>query len=496
MMAALAVTAMTLGELVGAAAGHHAGIEITDLTLDSREVKPGTAFVALQGTREHGLSYAREAIDRGAAVVLYSPGEAAAGVPEPSVAVPALRARLGELAHLFYGRGSTLPELLAVTGTNGKTTVAYVVAQALACVGAPCGYIGTLGYGVPPELRTHALTTPDCFTLHRELRELGTPRAALEASSHALAQQRLAGLEVRVAALTNLSRDHLDHHGDLTRYAAAKGALFERPELEHAVLNVDDAFGQSLARRSTLAPRVLGVGFADAPHTHVHGHVEHADLDGLVVAVSGRYGAGRIRSRLIGDFNAENLLLALGALLAWDVPIEAACAALGASEPAPGRMEMLAAPGGGRPGPRVVVDYAHTPDALERVLASLRRQLPANGEIWCVFGCGGERDPGKRPLMGQIAGRGAEHVVITDDNPRREKPEAIANAILAGVGTERDVSVEHDRARAIRTAIARARPADLVLVAGKGHEPMQLVGSERRPFSDREIARLALAADA
>jgi UDP-N-acetylmuramoyl-L-alanyl-D-glutamate--2,6-diaminopimelate ligase len=484
MMAALAATAMTLGRLIGPAAGAQAGIEITDLTLDSRQVTRGAAFVALPGSREHGARYAGEALARGAAVVLYEPGPSTAAVPQPSVAVPGLQSKLGMLADIFYGRMGPAPKLFAVTGTNGKTTVAYLFAQALAHTGERCGYVGTLGFGRPPDLQAHVLTTPDCFTLHRELRELAVPAAALEVSSHALTQNRIAGLNVDVAAFTNLTRDHLDHHGDLARYGAAKAKLFERPELEHAVLNLDDAFARTLRAKLPAALPVIGVSLVDAGDAVLRGHVAHADLNGIEVAVRGRYGATRLRSPLVGHFNADNLMIALGALLAWGKSLTAASEALACCEAAPGRMEILPRASNE---PYVVVDYAHTPDGLERVLASLRA-VADRGEIWCVFGCGGERDKGKRPLMGALAGRGAEHVILTDDNPRGEDPYAIVEHIRMGVGTHPDLRIEHDRARAIATAIDSARGGDIVLIAGKGHERTQLVGRESRPFNDRDVA--------
>lgn len=491
MMAALAASAMTLGELLGSAAGSHAGLEIKDLVLDSRQVTPGAAFLAVPGGRTHGIEYAREAIARGAVVVVYEPPAAkAADVPEPSVPVADLHARLGTLAQTFFGRDREPSELCAVTGTNGKTTVAYLVAQALGALGHECGYIGTLGYGVPPTLEPHGLTTPDCLTLHRELAQLATPYAALEVSSHALGQERLAGLRVRTAALTNLSRDHLDYHGDFAGYAAAKETLFTRPELEYAVLNLDDAFGRTLAARAGLAPQVLGVSLVGTAGATLVGRLAKADFDGLVLEIGGIYGDAVLRSPLVGDFNAENLLIALGVLLAVETPLEAACEALGGASGAPGRMERIGGPRQGAP--RVIVDYAHTPDGLARVLSSLRAYLPADAAIWCVFGCGGGRDQGKRQLMGEIASRGAEHLIVTDDNPRAEDPQAITDAILAGVGAHPDARVVHERGAAIRTALEAAAPADLVLIAGKGHETTQLIAGATRPFSDREVARTLL----
>jgi UDP-N-acetylmuramoyl-L-alanyl-D-glutamate--2,6-diaminopimelate ligase len=482
MSAALAVRGRHLGEVLGAEAGAFARVAVTDFTLDSREVVPGAAFVALAGGKEHGLRYAADALARGAAVVLYEPSAVYADPPSPSLAVPNLKARLGEIAHAFF---ATRPEpaLVGVTGTNGKTTVAYLAAQALGAPQRPCGYIGTLGYGVPPKLTRHALTTPDTLTLHREIAAMRSPRVVLEVSSHALAQNRIAGLKIRIAVFTNLTRDHLDEHGDLATYGRAKARLFQLPELEHAVLNVDDAFGASLAANLAHGCEVIRTTLRAARGADLSARLRRADLDGLDLEISGRFGTAQLTSKLIGDFNAENLLCALGALLADGMPIREACAALASAVAAPGRMEVL---GGSPDRPWVVIDYAHTPDALLRALKTLEALGPR--KITCVFGCGGDRDRGKRPLMGGVAAGTADRIVLTDDNPRNEDPAKIVRDIRAGVGDHADVVTIHDRRAAIRAALEGARPGDVVLVAGKGHETEQVQGSERRPFDDRAVA--------
>jgi UDP-N-acetylmuramoyl-L-alanyl-D-glutamate--2,6-diaminopimelate ligase len=480
MMAAFARRERTLGELLGKAAGGYARLAITDLTLDSRGVRPGAAFIALRGSREHGVRYARAALDAGAAIVLYEPGEGAGDAPQPSLAVPLLRARLGELARAFFMPAGA-PTIVGVTGTNGKTTVAYLLAQVLSQPQRPCAYIGTLGYGVPPAITAHSLTTPDTLTLHRELAELGAPRAAMEVSSHALKQERTAGLEFHTAVFTNLTRDHLDEHGDFKSYGEAKRKLFTIPNLKAAVLNADDAYAATIA--AALAPACTLVRTSmRSSAVELSARLERSNLSGVELAISGKFGAARLASKLIGSFNAENLLSALGALLAQDMALPAACTALAAAKPAPGRMEVL----GGPPGrPWVVVDYAHTPDALQRVLTTL--EGAATGELWCVFGCGGDRDRGKRPMMGGVAAQLADRIVLTDDNPRSEDPAAIVDDIRAGVGHHPGVSVIHDRRAAIAAAIERAREGDVVLVAGKGHEAEQIAGGERRAFSDRAV---------
>jgi UDP-N-acetylmuramoyl-L-alanyl-D-glutamate--2,6-diaminopimelate ligase len=480
MMAAFAARAQTLGELLGGAAGGHSRLVVTDLVLDSRQVRPGAAFVAIPGAREHGLVYARRALELGAAIVLYEPAVGLAA-PQPSIAVPGLKARLGELARAFYPEASTTT-LIGVTGTNGKTTVAYLLAQALCQPQRACAYIGTLGYGVPPAVTPHGMTTPDCLTLHRELAELGTPRAALEVSSHALSQERIAGLSFHTAVFTNLTRDHLDEHGDFTSYGNAKRKLFRRKGLQYAVLNADDAFAATVASDLPHGCVPIRTSLCGAA-VELSARLTRCDFRGLELDITGEFGAGKLVSPLIGAFNAENLLVALGALLAQGMAMPAACAALGVAKPAPGRMEVL---GGPPDKPWVVIDYAHTPDALQRVLATL--EAAATGELWCVFGCGGDRDRGKRLMMGAVAADLADRLVLTDDNPRSEDPAEIVREIRVGVGEHPRVSVVHDRRLALKTAIERARPGDVVLVAGKGHEGEQIVGNERRPFSDRAVA--------
>jgi UDP-N-acetylmuramoyl-L-alanyl-D-glutamate--2,6-diaminopimelate ligase len=478
MMAALAQRERTLGDLLGPDAGRYTRLVVTDLTLDSRAVRPGAAFVALRGGRDHGLKHAQQAFGNGAVIVLYDPSETADEPPERSLGVPNLKARLGALAHAFYASVAA-QTLIGVTGTNGKTTVAYLLAQVLSQPQRPCAYVGTLGYGVPPAITTHGWTTPDTLTLHRELEQLGAPRVAMEVSSHALNQERIAGLEFHTAVFTNLTRDHLDEHGDLASYGAAKRKLFTIPGLKAAVLNADDAFASTIA--AALAPgcHLIRTSVRSSA-VELAARLERSGLGGVELAVSGKYGAARFASKLIGAFNAENLLSALGALLAQGMPLASACAALAAAKPAPGRMEVL----GGPPNrPWVVVDYAHTPDALHRVLTTL--EDAATGELWCVFGCGGDRDRGKRPMMGAVAADLADRIVLTDDNPRSEDPARIVAEIRAGMHDHPRVSVIHDRRAAIAAAIERARVGDVVLVAGKGHEAEQLVGSERRAFSDR-----------
>jgi UDP-N-acetylmuramoyl-L-alanyl-D-glutamate--2,6-diaminopimelate ligase len=478
MAAAMDRMAITLGELLGNDAGAHAALTITDIVLDSRDATPGCAFVALAGARQHGLVHAAAARANGAVVVLYDPATAPQRPAPPCIAIPQLRDRLGELAHRFYARKPHWPGITAVTGTNGKTTVTYLLAQALTHVGRTGGYIGTLGYGVPPQLAEHRLTTPDCFTLHREIALMPVADVAMEASSHGLDQRRLDGLEVAGAVFTNLTHDHLDAHGDFARYGEAKTKLFTRPELDHAVINLDDPYAATLLAAMARHVHVLGVSLRGNPEADISGEVLKHGLDGQEIAIGGAYGPAVLRTPLIGEFNATNLLLTLGALLNLDIPIAEACAALGVCMPPPGRMEVFS----GNGTPRVVVDYAHTPDALTRALQAVREL--AQGEVWVVFGCGGDRDRAKRPLMGAAASV-AEHIVLTDDNPRGENPADIIAEIVPGIAPGCDVHIEHDRWAAIANAIRSAAQKDVVLVAGRGHERVQHRAEGGLAFDDR-----------
>lgn len=486
MMAAV-VAAMTLGELLGSAAGTYADIAVTDVVSDSREITPGAAFVALAGQRSHGVDYAAEALAAGASIVVYEPPAGGAEVPAPALALPGLTRRLGELGRKFYGRARLPDGLIGITGTNGKTTVAWLVASALTTLGEPCAYLGTLGYGVGGALKPQSLTTPDCLSLHRKLAGLPTARAALEVSSHAIAQDRIAGLGIDGAVFTNLSHDHLDWHGSMDAYFETKARLFERDGLGFAVVNAGDAYGRKLLARIDPSVHRISVSLDEATSEDVSADYRSRGFAGQVLGVSGSQGEARIESPLIGEFNAENLLLALGATVAAGYDIERAAAALSSVPAPPGRMEVF---GGPPDRPWVIVDYAHTPAALTRSLAAIVAMKP--GAVTCVFGCGGDRDRDKRTPMGRAAADYADHIVLTDDNPRSEDPAAIVAAIAAGAAGHPDVRVEHARSQAIEGAIRRARTGDVVLVAGKGHETQQLARGEARPFDDREVVRNVL----
>ena len=466
-------------------------VAVRDLTLDSRAVQPGDAFVAIAGRTAHGLDHVAEAVARGATAVLWDPTDGHALPPlspaVTAVAVPGLRPELGDLADRFYGEPSNDLELAGVTGTNGKTTCAWLFAL---CSGESGAYLGTLGMGRPPVLTPTSHTTMDVVALHRALRALldaGARHLALEVSSHALDQERIAGVRLPLVGFTNLTRDHLDYHGTMAAYGAAKERLLHASGVRHAVINVGDPFGAELATRLPSGVELTRVAARAAPPLagrHVVATRIECHADGLELRGVTHQGPFALHSPLVGTFNAENLLLVLGLLLAVDMPLADALAALASAPPPPGRMETCRM---GAVGPTLVVDYAHTPDALAKALAALRGH--ARGALWCVFGCGGERDPGKRPLMAAAAEAGADRLVVTDDNPRGEDPDRIVAMVIAALSGRVPAHVERDRLTAIRGAAAAARAGDVILIAGKGHEDYQIFGSERRAYSDREVAR-------
>ena len=467
------------------------------MTVDSRAVKPGDTFVAYRGESRDGRDYIAQAVQNGAGSVLWDTDGYVWNRRWriPNLGVAHLRSNAGVIASEVYGRPSARLWTIGVTGTNGKTSCSQWIAQALTRARRKCAVIGTLGSGFPGRLDAHANTTPDPVSLHARMRSFvraGAQAVCMEASSHGLAQDRLAGVEFDVAMLTNLTRDHLDYHGTMRRYKAAKARLFRWPSLSHAVVNVDDAFGCELAqgwkhRRSA----VLGYGFARRSARLrgpcVEGRNLRLGLDGISFDIASPWGRATLESPLIGRFNAANLLGSLATLLASDVSLEQSVAALQKVTPVPGRTERY---GGGR-SPLVIVDYAHTPDALQKVLESLRAAAGGKARLICVFGCGGDRDRGKRPLMGEVASRYADQVIITSDNPRSEDPLEIIVQIAKGIRSGHEQIV--DRRQAVTRAIAAGRPGDIVLVAGKGHEQYQEIRGVRRRYSDAAVVRAALA---
>jgi UDP-N-acetylmuramoyl-L-alanyl-D-glutamate--2,6-diaminopimelate ligase len=471
-------------------AGALGDLRICGLTLDSRQARPGDAFVALRGTRAHGIAFAADAVARGAALVLAETPVVAGFTPGvPVLWIDQLHARLGEIAARFYGHPSRALRLIGVTGTNGKTSTVQLITQALARLGHRAASIGTLGAGLYGQLDEGERTTPDAISVQRllaQFREQGATHVAMEVSSHALEQGRVGAVDFEVAAFTNLTRDHLDYHGTMEAYGAAKAKLFAWPGLKAAVVNVDDDFGRALAGRLPAGVRTLRTSAAGAAGAQVAAQAIATSAEGLAFALRTPWGAQAVHSPLLGRFNVENLLTVIASLGALDEPFVGIVEAIATLTPVNGRMNRI---GGDGVHPLVVVDYAHTPDALEQALTALRAHCA--GRLVCVFGCGGERDAGKRPQMGAIARRLADLAIVTDDNPRGEDGDAIVAQILAGM--QAPVTVERDRAAAIGHAIAHAGPDDVVLIAGKGHETYQEGPTGKHAFDDLAVARAALA---
>ncbi|OGI56337.1 MAG: UDP-N-acetylmuramoyl-L-alanyl-D-glutamate--2,6-diaminopimelate ligase [Candidatus Muproteobacteria bacterium RIFCSPHIGHO2_12_FULL_60_33] len=458
--------------------------EVRGLQTDSRRVQPGDLFLAAPGMVADGRDFIGDAVASGACAVVYETddGYALRGAPVPAFGISGLRRKIGLIADRFYGSPSRRLVVVGVTGTNGKTTCTQLLAQALDQPPKRCAVIGTLGSGFPGTLNASIHTTPDAVTVQRLMADFiaqDAAHVAMEVSSHALEQGRVNGVLFHVAVFTNLTRDHLDYHGDMTAYGLAKAKLFAHEGLKYAVINHDDDFGRRL---------LAGVG---APVTSLSYGVEGGDVrarevrpspEGLWMRIQTPYGETELRSPLIGHFNVYNLLAVFTTLLALGVELNDAAARLARAHAPSGRAERF---GGAKGLPLVVVDYAHTPDALEKILLALREHT--RGKLWCVFGCGGDRDRGKRPVMGEIAERLADMVLLTDDNPRHESGDAIIAEIAGGMRAS--PRIIRDRRAAIKAAIQSAAAGDIVLIAGKGHEDYQQVGDERRPYSDREAVR-------
>ncbi|WP_457667053.1 UDP-N-acetylmuramoyl-L-alanyl-D-glutamate--2,6-diaminopimelate ligase [Thiolapillus sp.] len=475
---------------------------VAGLSMDSRNIGQDDLFLAVAGSQVHGLEHLQQALDQGASLVLT---EASSAWPlericrlkhsVPIVVMDSLRPAVSEIAARFYAYPAENMRMAGVTGTNGKTSVSLFLAQALPEEWR-CAVTGTTGNGFPGDLQPATHTTPDAVEAQRLLAGLkaaGAKAVAMEVSSHALHQYRLAAVPFHTAVFTNLSRDHLDYHGSIRAYAAAKRRLFQADSLQLAVINTADETGAELLPQlqgnvATIACHRGGATLGADEFVCIETLEQRPE--GLHLAFSSSWGKGEINSRLLGDFNADNLALVLAVLLGWGVPMEQAIARLETLETVPGRMQKS----GGGEQPLVVVDYAHTPDALAKTLTSLRAH--GNGRIYCVFGCGGDRDRGKRSQMGTLAEALADVVIVTDDNPRNESSAAIIADILEGMEKPHDALVIPDRAEAIATAIGQARPGDIVLIAGKGHETWQQIGDQRLPFSDMEQVRHVLGGDA
>ena len=463
---------------------------IRELTLDSRKVRPGDLFLAVPGTQQDGRVHIADAIARGAAAVAY---EAEGALPMTAhsaelVALKGLAGQLSAIAGRFYGEPSRGLHLIGITGTNGKTSVSQLLAQALDLLGERCGIVGTLGNGFYNALALGRHTTPDPIGVQATLADMknaGARAVAMEVSSHGLHQGRVAALAFDVAVFTNLSRDHLDYHGSMDAYGEAKAALFAWSGLRCRVLNLDDAFGRELAEAEHPS-RLIGYSLEN-PAAYLYCRDIRFDEQGVRATLVTPRGEGHLRSSLLGRFNLSNLLAVVGALLGMDYALDEILKLLPQLQGPVGRMQRL----GGVKQPLLVVDYAHTPDALEKVLEALRPHV--KGRLLCLFGCGGDRDRGKRPLMAAVVERLADGVLVTDDNPRSESPEQIFNDIRAGFANPEAVQFVHGRGQAIAQLVAAASADDVLVLAGKGHEDYQEINGERQPFSDLIEAGKALA---
>lgn len=464
--------------------------DITDLTLDSRAVVRGSAFIALQGQRTNGADYIHDAVKQGAQLILiddlsqgtlYQKKEAAL-----YVSLPQLIHLLPAIAERFYKVIESGIKLIGVTGTNGKTSCTHFLSDIYQQAGVSCGIIGTLGSGFYGALQEGSHTTPDILTLYKEIKRLskaGAKRIAMEVSSHSIHQKRIAGLPFEIALFTNLTQDHLDYHGDMETYAGVKYQFLEQALTKQIVINADDSYGKSWVKKLSAHHEVIAFGVAEAEHLIENSVTLYAKEKkllphGMEATVCTPLGDGLLAIPLLGEFNLSNALAVLSALLHEGMPLTELLSYFKQLRSVPGRMQLM----GGGDKPSVVIDYAHTPDALEKALRSLRRH--ATKRLICVFGCGGDRDPLKRPLMGQIATQFADHVVLTNDNPRSEDPLVIIDEIKRGIADHQALTVIPNRSKAIQSSIQYAGTGDVILVAGKGAERFQYIGNEVIPFED------------
>lgn len=476
---------------------HGPDCDISGLSLNSKQVQPGDLFIAIKGQSFDGRVYIPEAIAKGASAIICSvEGDefrSDFSHPIPIIPVRNLTKKLDILAKKFYEDPSKELPIVGITGTNGKTTCSFLLAQSLHRLHIRCAILGTLGYGFVGNLSQSALTTPDVVSLQKyfkELKDKGAQAVAMEVSSHGLAQGRVNSINFNSAIFTNLTQDHLDYHGNMEAYGNAKQKLFQFPSLQRAILNADSPFTEKCLRviRSDLPITLYSVKnqpphFPHFKHSRISSlYVKQFDFDqkGLRALVRTPWGEGELRSSLLGHFNLSNLLCVLAELCLREIKLSDALEALSQAMPAPGRMQRL----GGVRTPQVIIDYAHTPDALANALKAARAHC--RRRLWCVFGCGGDRDKDKRAKMGNIAGYFADKVVLTNDNPRTENPTKIIEDILQGliVDYSDKVIIEEDRAKAIQHAIHHALEVDTILIAGKGHEDYQIIGDQRRSFSD------------
>ena len=477
---------------------NYSEISVTGLSLDSRSTREGDLFFALQGLQQHGLEYSQQAIANGATALVWesSPQVNANELPNsvPCLEIDNLQQKLGLICQRFYKNSSAQMNVMAVTGTDGKTSVSQFIAQALKQLDLPCGVIGTLGYGVYPNLDDASHTTPDAVRMHgllSSLHESDVNNAVLEASSHGLSQGRLNGVEVDTAVFTNLGRDHMDYHRTIDDYFNSKRLLFQSTNLKNAVINIDDEAGMRLVQE--FSPQLNVITYSIKSNaTNVESYINATNIKYVAgetsFEIESSWGKAKVKTRLFGTFNISNLLAVMGALLASDVEFDDAVKAISEVSTVPGRMEFITPENNprGKSLPAVVIDYAHTPQALINVLKVLREHCV--GKLWCVFGCGGNRDQGKRKLMAQAVEQHADVALVTDDNPRFEDPEEITNEIQLGFSSSSSYSLIHDRQKAIEYAIQHASAEDMVLIAGKGHEAVQIVKGNHLPFDDKQVA--------
>jgi len=477
--------------------------EISELSLDSRYASKGDLFFACAGTQKHGLEYIDQVMAADVAAVAWEPSEAFPALPEsvsptaiPLIAVDSLSERLGFIADRFFGQPSRDLQVVGITGTDGKTSCAHFLTQALNRLNRKTAMIGTLGYGLPGDLQVATHTTPDAIRVHRILAEMkaqGVGAVVMEVSSHALDQSRVNGVLFDLVMLTNIGRDHLDYHGEQQKYVDAKKKLFRFSGLKFAVINKDDTQGRQWLNEIADDIQIAAYGEQDCiPGKSVFNvQLEKIKLgaQGISWQVSSPWGQASLQCHLFGRFNSFNLSAVLTALHFLGVDWDQACEQVGKMTTVPGRMEFYQAHKGSRQ-PVVVVDFAHTPDALEQALLALREHGFAR--VCVVFGCGGDRDTGKRSLMGAVAERLADKIVLTDDNPRTEPGNLIIDNILSGIGQLEKVQIERDRKQAIAWAIKHAGQQDVVLVAGKGHEQYQITGDQKVPFNDAVVVQACL----
>ncbi|MFK7829181.1 MAG: UDP-N-acetylmuramoyl-L-alanyl-D-glutamate--2,6-diaminopimelate ligase [Congregibacter sp.] len=478
--------AMNLPALLAGYVDDVPDVEVLGLCMDSRQLRPGDLFVALRGHDVDGRSYLSQAAAAGASAAIVD-GALTSEAHLPSIVIPDLREKLGFLAARFYGEPSRQLHITGVTGTNGKTTVSQMLSQFIRAAGYDCGVIGTLGATLDTRPEDAVNTTPDPISLNKLLAAWAgeaVPFVAMEVSSHALVQGRLRGIEIDSAIFTNLTRDHLDYHGDMAAYGTAKAQLFRSPGLRKAAINVDDPFAATLQAQMAPEVQVLRYG-RTASKLDVKISVLEQDSSGLRLRLESDWGKATLRCPLLGTFNALNLAAAVTAGMQAGLPFDSVVATAESLVAVPGRMEPIRSGAA----PLVVVDYAHTPDALRQVLRTLRELC--TGRLIAVFGCGGDRDVGKRALMAEAVSEAADFAVLTNDNPRSEDPQRILGQIAAAMTGEFEVC--EDRATAIERAIKSADKNDCVLVAGKGHEDYQLIGDERLSFSDSDVARRIVA---